>query len=182
MKLKVNDADVKEYARRTLDWMRKIKAVRDEEKMTLSTVTVKEWAEEFQLPVDINGNLAWETVELWQHVKLQLILEGEAIAVNQQGHYLGRNGEQASNIIRNITRAIALLRRSVTQWDGVRESGERHFLAVRKEMRGKINPQKAIGLIEASRGVSTLPQYQISMEDNLLLLVDKVEKQEEDKL
>ncbi len=182
MKLQYDEVDVKEYARRTLDWMHEMNAVDDEEKHTRGTITVKKWADQFQLPVDEEGNITRETNELWQHVKLQLILEGEAIAVNQRGHFIGRAGEQASNIIRNVRQAIALLRRSTEQWESVRISGEEHFLAVRREMRGKLEPGKTIGLIEASKGVSTLPQHQIPLSNDLLLLVANTEKQEKDKL
>jgi len=171
---------IKELAGLTKKWMEDIGAIHDEEKKKRGYITVEEWAQQFLVELDEDGNPTWKTNEIWQHVKLQMIMDGEPIAITQaKGHFLGRPGEQATNIIRNVRQGLALIARATLQWENVKESGR--YLEVREQMRGKFNPLPAIGLMKATKGV--FPDFHPPPPtEDLILLIEGTEKQKKDKL
>lgn len=171
-----------DLAIRTFNWMMNEGAVRDKESKTRHTVTVEDWAKEFSIYLNDEGELTVQSHKEWQHVKIEMINQGKAIAVSPRGHYLGSKGEQATNVIYNIIHGLARIGRAREQMEAIKDSGRDQYLAAREHMRGKINPERVIGLIEASRGVSPLPNYQFTTSDDLLLLVAETEEQEKDKL
>jgi hypothetical protein len=173
-------AHYKELAIRTYKWMEEVGAVHKEEEHTRHTVTVDEWAKNFGIYLNADGDPSLQSYGEWAHVKLEMIGLGFAIAISPRGHYIGEEGAQASNIIYHLIHALARIRSATLQMEKVKESGK--YEAVRKQMRGRINPDKMLGLIEASRGVSTLGNYQFAASDDLLLLVAKTEENEKDKL
>jgi hypothetical protein len=170
----------KELAIQTYKWMENVGAVYDEEKHTRRTVTVDDWAKNFAIYLKADGEPSQNSYQEWAHVKLEMIGLGYAIAISPTGHYLGQEGEQATNIIYNIIHSLARIRRATLQLEKVKESGK--YEAVRKQLRGKINPSKMMGLIEASKGVSALGYYQFEASGDLLLLVADTEEKGKDKL
>ncbi len=164
----------------TYTWMKESGYERTEEEKeytsyggTLLTVTVHIWAKQFAVYLDEEGEPTSKSFREWQHVKLAMIHQGMAISLSSRGHYLGWAGEQATNIVYNIAHALARIGKATKQMEKVRESGK--YLEVRKHFRGRIDPEKVIGLIEATKGVSALPHYQFEPTDALVLLVEKTE-------
>lgn len=171
-----------DLAIRTQNWMVALGAIHNNEKHTRHTITVDDWAKNFDIELNEEGNPTSTSHKEWQYVKLAMIEQGMAIAVSPGGHYIGGPGEQATNIIYNIIHGLARVGRALAQLEAVKSSGRNHYITARTHMRGKINPDKIIGLIEASKGVSTYPDYQFSASDDLLLLVAEIEEKEKDKL
>lgn len=164
---------------RTHNWMKEIGAVHNYEKGTRNYMTIEDWAKQFDIELDEDGEVTISSYMEWQHVKLEMIEQGNAIAVTpMKGHYLGKNGEQASNVIYNIKYALARISRATDQLERIRISGRDHYIKSRKHMRGQINPENVIGLIKATKNVASLSQYTSIPSDELLLLISEVEEDE----
>jgi hypothetical protein len=149
--------DYTDLARQTEKWMKDIGATWIE-KTEISGeipkfVSVQEWAEYFDFPLDENtGEVTQFTQNAWQHTKLEMILLSIPISVKAfKGHYLGKEGDQASNIFENVSQSLARLQRSMIQLEAIVEAGD--YETCRKMFKGKIVPDQLHKLLKETPGV-----------------------------
>lgn len=174
------DIEYHDLAIRTEQWMRDIGAVWISKTETSGEIprhmTVHEWAEQFDIALDDKGEPTWESGRVWQHVKLEMILDGIPIALHvARGHYIGEPGNQASNVIFNVAHAMARLQTAMSHLDAVKESGE--WIDVLEKMKGKLIPERLLLLLDQTPGV--IPErYAGVLGDELRLLMSGKDENE----
>lgn len=164
-----------ELALRTKKWMKDIGAVWDS-KTEISGdiplhISVEEWAEEFEFPLDEHDRATVYTQRAWQHTKLEMIQMGIPIAVHEfRGHYIGEDGDQASNVVLNVHHALARLDRAMIHLEAIKTSGK--WNTCLPKFKGRLLPVGLKALLDKTPKV--VPEkYRGVPSDDLALLMNK---------